>query len=175
MREERQSLHRKVYIILDTSAFLAKYPLQHYSSYELLTTDLVVSELRDRESREALEIALSIGRVKIVQADKKFIDKAINVSKNIGEYTSLSSTDLSILALALQYSVYGPVVVITDDYALQNALLYAGISFKPLRTTGIKQLRKYRVICPSCGYVSTSIGEAICPLCNTKLIKRKFS
>ena len=175
MKEEQLGSRKKTYIILDTTAFLAKYPLQHYSSHELLTTAHVISELRDHESKEAFEIALNIGRIKVVQPDKKFIDKAINISKSIGEHTSLSKTDLSILALALQYSLHGQVIVITDDYALQNTLLYAGIPFKPLRTTGIKRLRRYLVVCPTCGYVSTNIGENICPLCNSKLIKKKFS
>mgnify|MGYP000144321892 CR=1 FL=1 len=175
MKEEQLGSRKKSYIILDTTAFLAKYPLQHYSSHELLTTAYVLSELRDHESKEAFEIASNIGRVKVVQPDKKFIDKAINVAKSIGEHTSLSKTDISILALALQYSLYGHVIVITDDYALQNTLLYVGIPFKPLRTTGIKQFRRYTVICPTCGYVSSNIGEKTCPLCNSKLIKKKFS
>ena len=162
-------------MILDTTAFLAKYPLQQYSSYHLLTTPNVVSEVKDRESREALEIAIDIGRIQVIEPDRKYVERAIVISRSVGEHISLSKTDLSVLALALQYSIKGSVIVITDDYALQNTLLQAGISFKPLRTIGIKTIRRYLVVCPACGYISTNIGEKRCPLCSSKLVKKKFS
>ncbi len=175
MKGEQQGSYRKLYIVLDTAAFLAKYPLQQYSTYELLTTPHVLSEVRDRESREALEMALSIGRVRVVEPSKEYMDKAMGIARSIGEHSSLSTADLSVLALALQYLVHGSVVVITDDYALQNTLLYTGIPFKPLRTTGIHGFRRYIVLCPVCGYVSSVIGEKNCPLCGSRLVKRKLS
>lgn len=57
------------------------------------------------------------------------------------------------------------VVVITDDYELQNLLLYIGVGFKPLRTRGIAELRIYNAQCPTCGYIPGKPDETRCPLC----------
>jgi len=170
-----ESVQRK-YVILDASALLAKYQLLHYSSdVVLVTTPLVVNEIKDHESKSALDLAVSLGKLLIIEPQETLIDKARDVVQSIGENYSISPTDLSIIALALQLKSKlkrgEVIVVITDDYSIQNTLLNAGIAFKPLRTRGIKIPRKYVVICPTCSYVSTNILERTCPLCNTPLAK----
>ncbi len=169
-------LIQRKYVILDTSALLAKYQLLHYSSDAvLMTTPLVVDEVKDYESRSALDLAMSLGKLLIVEPQEALINKARDVVRSIGENYSISPTDLSIVALALQLKDKlkrgEVVVVITDDYSIQNTLLNAGIAFKPLRTRGIRIPRKYVVVCPTCGYVSVNILEKTCPLCNTPLTK----
>ncbi|MCX8198732.1 MAG: hypothetical protein N3E36_01720 [Sulfolobales archaeon] len=164
------------YIILDTSALLAKYQLLYYSNdVVLMTTPLVVSEVKDHESRSALDLAVSLGKLLIVEPQEALISKARDFVQSIGENYSISPTDLSVIALALQLKDRlkrgEVVVVITDDYSIQNTLLNAGVAFKPLRTRGIRIPRKYFVICPTCNYASTNILEKTCPLCNTPLIK----
>ncbi len=169
-------LVQRKYIILDTSALLAKYQLLHYSSdVVLMTTPLVVSEVKDHESRSALDLAVSLGRLLIVEPQEALMNKAREIAQSIGENYSISPTDLSIVALALQLRDElrrgEIVVVITDDYSIQNTLLNAGIAFKPLRTRGIRIPRKYVVLCTTCGYASTNILEKICPFCNTPLAR----
>ncbi len=174
MREEPlYSKNKDLVIVLDTTAFLIKYPLYHYGRLKLVTSPLVIDEVRDRDNREALELALSIGRVEVIDPSSRYLETVANIARDIGEHSALSRTDISVIALALEYKEKGyRVVIITDDYALQNTLLHIGIPFKPLRTQGIKFKYRYLVTCPGCGYVSRDLGEKTCPLCGTRLVKK---
>ncbi len=168
-------LRENIVLVLDTSAFLAKYPLQQYI-YSLYTTPSVLDEVRDKESKYAMEIAVAIDRVRVVEPPNKYRSWAYEKAREIGEHTSLSKTDLDVLALAMYLTSRGyHVIVFTDDYALQNTLYNLNISFKPLRTMGIRVKHKYIVVCPVCGYIASNSGEKVCPLCGSPLVKKKLS
>ncbi len=166
----------RVYV-LDTTSLLAALPLQLYNAI-LVTTPSTISEVRDRENFEKTNLSLSIGRIKILKPEKSYVDIVREKALAIGEHT-LSNTDIEIAALALQVSKECrehediEVVVMTDDYSLQNLLSHIGLEFMPLRTKGIREKRRYIVICPACGYRAKSISEKYCPVCGTKLVKRR--
>ncbi|MCD6300559.1 MAG: nucleotide-binding protein [Staphylothermus sp.] len=166
---------KKKVLVLDTSALLAKYQLLlPHSEYEIATTSRVVDEVKDAENKDAVLLAISLNRVKVVDPPLKALCDTEKVVVKIGEHTSLSQTDISVAALALHYKSLGyKAIVITDDYALQNLLFHLGISFKPLRTIGIREARRYKVYCPKCGYVPRDPGEIICPICGSKLEGKK--
>jgi len=167
-------LTEKILVVLDTSALLAKYHLQlDPLKARVLTTQRVVDEVKDAESREALELGLSIGRIEVVKPSEKFVEIARKKAWEIGERTSLSETDVEVAALALELKNHGHVVVVTDDYSLQNLLLHLSIPFKPLRTMGIKTARRYLTVCNACGYVSPDPYEDVCPICGSPLSKRR--
>lgn len=167
---------KKLLIVFDTGAFLAKYHLQiDPRRAEIFTVPHVIEEVHDKESYFALEIGLSIKRVIVLEPDRKSVNNVIEKAREIGEYVSLSKTDIEIAALALKLSRWGRVIVFTDDYALQNLLLHIGIPFKPLRTMGITLKRRYVIICKNCGYTSVKQDEKTCPICGAKLIKKKIN
>lgn len=157
-------------LVLDTTAFIAKYALQVYSS-NMYTVPSVLQEVKDKESRESLELSILINRIVVRNPSQESIEYIKNIARRIGEHVSLSRTDIEVIALAYELSRKYKVIVITDDYTMQNVLLHLGIPYKPLRTQGIKVARKYKVYCPTCYYVSTNYEE-YCPICNTKLRKR---
>ncbi|MEM1696395.1 MAG: nucleotide-binding protein [Desulfurococcaceae archaeon] len=161
-------------IVLDTGALLAKYyRLLPRRRVELYTSTSNVDEVIDLENKQALEEAINLGLVKVVKPEKKYVEKATAIASSTGSIHKLSRTDIDVAALALQLVDNGAnVVVITDDYELQNLLRSVGISFKPLRTTGIRALKLYRSFCPVCGYVPSSPSENICPLCGSKIIRK---
>ncbi|NPA99064.1 MAG: nucleotide-binding protein [Crenarchaeota archaeon] len=171
------SSSRKICIVLDTGALLAKYHLlANIQGAEYLIPIEVYNEVKDAENREALELGLAIGRIRVEVPDSISVDETIKTAKKVGELVKLSQTDIAVAALALSLKKkYGNVVVVTDDYSLQNLLHHMGIGFKPLRTMGIRKPRKYRVFCPVCGYVPSSPQEQICPLCGSKIIRREAS
>jgi len=155
--------------VLDTSAFIAKWPL-YAPRAKIYTTSLVVSEVRDAESRQGLETALLLNRVEVLDPGQRYVKQARREAKRKGLLIALSETDLSVAALALQLRDRGyDVEVITDDYALQNLVSLLGLGFRPLRTRGIKRIEEYIVICPACGYQSRDPSERICPVCGTPL------
>ncbi len=171
------SSNKKICIVLDTGALLAKFHLiANIGNADYFAPAEVYDEVKDKESREALELGLSIGRISIVEPESTSIDEAMRTAKKIGELVKLSRTDIVVAALALTLKKKcGAVVVITDDYSLQNLLYHMGIGFKPLRTTGIKKPRKYRAFCPVCGYVPSSPKETLCPLCGSAIIRKRAS
>ncbi len=163
---------RKAFV-LDTTALIAKYQLLYHGGADIYTVKECVEETRDRESREALELALSIGRIRIGEPGDEAYRRVEEAAKRLGEHVALSETDKRVAALALELAErYGRVVVFTDDYSLQNTLLELGIPYKPLRTEGIREPRRYVLFCPVCGYRSPRGDEDTCPVCGARLARR---
>ncbi|KSW11513.1 DNA-binding protein [Pyrodictium occultum] len=156
--------------VLDTTAFIARWPLYAPGSGRLYTTSLVVEEVRDSWSREGLELALGLGRVEVRDPRPAALRRVLREAARAGLHSSLSRTDTSVAALALELAEEGlPVVVVTDDYAVQNLAAILGLEYMPLRTRGIERVEDYIVACPACGYVSRRPGERVCPVCGTPL------
>jgi len=160
----------KTVYVLDTSTLLAG--IQLMLGGEMYVTDKVVNEVIDSENKSKLELAISLGKVKVVKPGNRYIRLVRKAAVKLGEHASLSDADISVAALALELQDKGyQVVVLTDDYALQNLLKSLGIVCKGYRTRGISRTQKYVMRCPGCGYVSKRWGEKICPRCGTRLRK----
>jgi len=171
------SFDEKIAVVLDTGALLAKYyrfiPRQVAEAY---TTASASGEVRDRENRDALEEAVDLGLIRVVTPGQGFIEVAKNAARAVGCLHKLSLTDVEIVALALSLkSSYRDVVVVTDDYELQNLLAHLGISYRPLRTRGIREVKAYVAQCPLCGYVPGKPGEEVCPFCGIKIRRREVT
>jgi UPF0271 protein len=157
--------------VLDTTAFIARWPL-YAPRGRMYTTSLVVSEVRDEYSRVGLQIALELGRVEIRDPMPSTLRKVEREAARRGLHVTLSKTDISVLALALELSrEHGRVIVVSDDYAVENMAAILGLDFKPLRTRGIDRVEEYTVVCPACGYRSNRLGERVCPICGTPLVR----
>ncbi len=155
--------------VLDTSGFIARWPL-YAPRATIYTTSLVLSEVKDSESKQGLEIAFSLDRVHVIDPEQSYVRRIIKEARRSGLHISLSKTDISVAALALQLREQGlEVEVLTDDYSLQNLLALLRIKYKPLRTRGIRKIEEYDIICPACGYKSKNPAEKICPICGTPL------
>lgn len=169
MRGEDLSTDKTI-LVLDTAGLLSKIQLQMYSSdVELYTAPSVVEEVRDRESREALEISLGIDRVRIIQPSIESVAFVSKTADYLGYMSRLSKTDIEVASLAYELKKSYRVTVITDDYDLQNLLLHLGIEFMPIKTRGIKERKVSRNKCKICGYPLSS-GIDNCPVCGNERI-----
>ncbi|WP_228546789.1 NOB1 family endonuclease [Hyperthermus butylicus] len=172
--EEAEDALELVYV-LDTTAFIARWPL-YAPRGRMYTTSLVLGEVRDPSSREGLELALSLGRVEVRDPSPGSIRRVEKLAARHGLHVSLSRTDLSVLALALELAGEGRrVVVVTDDYSVQNLAALLGLEYRSLRTRGISRVEDYEAVCPACGYRSRRPGERVCPVCGTPLSRRRTS
>ncbi|AWR93466.1 NOB1 family endonuclease [Acidianus brierleyi] len=152
-------------VIFDTAGFLAG--LENYFD-RVYTTPLVMNEVKDYVSRSLLSLASSSGKIIILEPEKRNIDITNNTLRKIGEY-SLSKTDISIIALALQLQ---PSIVFTDDFSVQNILLKLGIKFNSVKLNrSIKYEREYYYVCENCGKVYQRKKES-CDICGGKIIKK---
>jgi endoribonuclease Nob1 len=161
-------------IILDTSAFLAGFD-PFSLRIEQVTVPLVEEEIkRNAMIKFRFETAVESGKVKI-KAPTQEAQNRIQVSANkVGDSFKLSSTDLQLLSLALEFkdSGYSP-QIITDDYSIQNVASELGIEFSALATFGIKRLIEWKKYCPACHKeypINSKYKE--CQVCGTEL-KRK--
>jgi rRNA maturation endonuclease Nob1 len=65
------------------------------------------------------------------------------------------------------------VIVITDDYAIQNILEDLGIRYRPL-SRKIKKRIKWIYVCSKCGkHFSTDYHEDVCAYCGGEIVRRE--
>jgi UPF0271 protein len=152
--------------VLDASAFYAGTPFLYSST--CYTTNLVLKEvIHIKKSYSALESLIDAGNLKIIDPEEQFLKKIIKIARKTGDFSKLSSADLSILSLALQLKA----TLISDDYAIINIAILLRIPIKTIATKGITKVRKWVTFCKACGKAySPDISE--CMLCGNKLRRR---
>lgn len=153
-----------VQIVFDTAGFLAGLE----NSFEkVYTTVDVIKEVKDYNSHKMLDFAISSGKIIIMNPSLNGINKVKKILTEINENT-LSKTDISIIALALDLS---PSIVFTDDLSVQNILLKLNIKFTSVKINrSANQIYKFKYKCSNCNKMfSKYIVE--CPYCGSKIIK----
>lgn len=159
--------------VLDTCAFIVGLNTANKGKFYSVPT--VVEEL-PQGSMALLRLISSVesGHLIIVSSSKKYRDKAIKISRELGESNVLSKTDLQVIALALELESKDlDPIIITDDYAIQNVAEHLHISFSSLATFGITYEFNWKSYCPACYKVFLQECKSIfCEICGTKL-KRK--
>ncbi len=139
--------------VLDTSAILAGVALPP-------SVVVIPPSVYDEVHYKSPEIKM----YEIVSPGDDFVSRVVKASKKTGDYDVLSRTDMDVLALALQ--VGG--VIITDDYAIQNVAHFLGIKYEIAEMSGIKEARKWKWRCESCGRYYRRKYES-CPVCGGRL------
>jgi UPF0271 protein len=151
--------------VLDTSGILRSD--LDFSKSRYVITNSVLSELLDESARAAIEAALRSGNVVLAEPHEKFLDRVKKEALDTGDISQMSSTDLDVLAVALEKNL----VVVSDDYRIQNVASSLGLGFETTTHEGIKKKLRWFKICTGCGrkYPMESIS---CEVCGLKL-KRK--
>ncbi|MBS7606140.1 MAG: hypothetical protein QW424_05980 [Candidatus Bathyarchaeia archaeon] len=168
MREKRRAL------VLDTSAFIAGFDPSTINE-EIYTVPEVGLELIDKTTSKIRFITgVESGRLMVVTPAPKYVDLVKTVSKEIGDLSVLSETDIQVLALAAQLEDSGyEVTVITDDYSMQNTAGKIGLKYASLTNLGIRYQFHWITYCPACGrrYPSNH-EETVCQYCGTHLERK---
>jgi len=154
--------------ILDTSAVLSGKPI-YLNNYAMVTPPTVYNELkpggRDYRSFQFLiEKGLSIQ-----SPSKDSSDKIKTISSKTGDKNRLSKTDIEILALALDITQdeNNEVIILTDDYSIQNVANYLNIKFESISQSGITKKFKWIYRCRGCGKrFKDNIKN--CPICGAE-------
>jgi UPF0271 protein len=164
---------RKKTLVLDTSAFIAGYEPAG-DNVELYTVPEVLEELRDPMARLRAQAALDSGKLRAKNPEKRFTEEVVRAAEETGDLTSLSSTDVSVLSLALQLKESkGDLTLVSEDYSVQNVADRLGVKHISLATAGISRRIVWETYCPGCRrtYENLAPGED-CPVCGTKLKKK---
>jgi len=130
-------------VVLDTGAILAGVPLA--TPLKCYTIVEVVEEVRDSESRAVLERAVEAGRVEVVEPSSSYVRVAESLARRAGTLGYLSSTDLKVIALAVELKDKGlEVVIASDDYKVQRTALEASIEVLRVRYRGVREIGSKR-------------------------------
>jgi UPF0271 protein len=133
------------------------------------TTPAVFDEVKHiKKSHGAIEALLESNTLRVVNSDRKSIEKVVAAAKRTGDYTKLSEADISIIALALQLKI----VLMTNDYAVANVASILKIPVKSTVGKGIKETRKWISYCSACGRAFGPDAKE-CRLCGNRL-RRKY-
>lgn len=157
--------------IIDSTAFYAGLPFHSLECY--YTTNLILDELnRISFFRTRIETLLNNNRLLIHNPLSIYYSKVETNAKNIETIKQLSSADISVIALALDFKVQGiDNCLISDDYGVQNLAKIMNLKFNSLLYSGIKYSGIWVRICPYCR-TSFDYKIKICSNCGSSLKKK---
>ena len=141
----------KVYVI-DTSGFIAQVEFRDGTT---VTVPGVVDEIMDSTSRLRFDLLKDAG-LRVELPDGACREKVRSTAISTGDASVLSVTDLDILAKALELKSWFGVILVTDDYAIQNVAANLGIECKTAATPGIRKKVLWELKCTGCGNVVES-------------------
>lgn len=156
----------KVYVI-DTSGFIVGVDL---SDGTLVTVPGVAEEIIDSSTRLRFDL-LRDGGLRVEPPLKIYQEQVRRVAVSTGDVGVLSGTDIDILSKAMEIGEMSHVVLVTDDYAVQNAATAMGIAYMPAGTWGIQKELVWEMKCIGCGNVVESGSK--CPICGSAVRRRR--
>jgi UPF0271 protein len=153
--------------VMDTSGFIVG---TNFSEGTMVTVPGVADEIIDSSTRLRFDLLLDSG-LRVESPLEGCIEHVISAAKSTGDDTVLSGTDLDILAKALELLSKGKVILITDDYAVQNVAASLGIEYRSAGSKGIKKNILWEQKCRGCGAIVKSGNE--CPICGSEVRRRR--
>jgi UPF0271 protein len=103
--------------------------------------------------------------VEVLSPKKEFVAKARAAARETGDLDVLSSADIDIIALALQFNG----IVVTSDFAVQNTAEHLGLEWEGAGK-GITEKIDWIWYCPACNRTAPKKGE--CVFCGTETKRR---
>ena len=153
------------YYIADSAVFIMGFPVE---STLLITVPSVVNELKSSEAASRFEIARE-GGARVEAPQSGMIEDVLNMAKHTRDVEELSTTDIEILAKALERK--DDATLLTDDYAVQNVAVMLGIDVKPVVQKKIRDILVWEKQCVGC---RKRFDEGdVCPICGSDLKKKR--
>jgi UPF0271 protein len=160
-------------VILDATAFYADVPFSSLATY--YSTQSVIEEVSHKKIRKAyIDGLIETGRLRIYFPSEQYFKRVKEVASKSGDVFTLSKTDVSVVALALEFmSKDDRVIIVSDDHAVENLAKTLGIKVVSVMTSGIKKIVKWKQYCMGCGKIFHESKKRECDVCGST-IKRKF-
>jgi len=155
-------------LVLDTSAFITGFGPD--SSCRTYTVSGVINEIKNRELKLKVELFLDDGSLKLAEPSEKGLSYVKKVAEKSGDISTLSGTDLEVVALACDLKEEGiEVAIMTDDYGIQNVASILKITFTPAAEMGIKKVIIWKHICSACKKMFPPDFKGKCTDCGSEL------
>lgn len=159
--------------VIDTSAL---YNHEQFTAedIQLAIPPIIEKEMYQKGLKDTIELLKVTKKLQVLEPTTHSLKKVKATATQLGDLPSLSDPDQQLLALALDLkSQNSHVVIITDDYSIQNVAKRLSLEFKSASTPGIREIINWEIYCPACGHKeSKSSKEEICPICGTPLKRR---
>jgi UPF0271 protein len=154
--------------VLDTSAILSGKTINLNDS-EIVTTSGVSNELSPGGQDYKNFQYLKEKGMNILTPSKDAMNKVKDFSLKTGDRNRLSDTDIEILALALDLKKKKnfEIIILTDDYSIQNVAEGLNLKFEAINQLGITKRFKWVYRCRGCGKIFKD-SIKICPICGTE-------
>ena len=136
----------------------------------LVTTSNIMAEIRNRPSKLRSEILLVLDRMRVTNPEEKQIRRTVKSASRSGDKSTLSDTDIELVALALMLNDEGEnAILVSTDFAVLNTASHLDISF--LDPSGkFKHEMIWAMRCPACHYKSKKpTRDTECPVCGTTM------
>ncbi len=154
-----------VYYIADSAVFIMGMDID---PPQTITVVSVVAELKSKEASMCFGLAREAG-LRVEVPDSVFRDAVVKTASMSRDCDELSSTDIDILAKALEYKEN--FTLLTDDYAVQNVASILGIKAMPVVQKKIRDVIIWEKQCVGCRQKFDSGDD--CPVCGSALKKRR--
>ena len=143
------------------------------SELDQTTTPRVIDELSDSKVKLKVQLSISSGKITIKNPDEVSIDKVREVARKTGDISSLSETDIHVLALAHNLRSKATPIIVSDDYSIQNVAKELGIRYQKVIQWGIKTKLIWQLYCPACyARYNSDYHSRVCEVCGA-VLKRK--
>ena len=142
----------------------------------IVTSPLVIQEIRSPHAKEIIARLSAANRLRVVAPSSDIILEVQKLLHHTRDQFVVSPTDTEILALAYDYHKKSKkVLLITDDYAIQNIAKIMKLHYTGYGQKGIRKVWKWQIYCPSCfqKYSDARVGDS-CITCGAKLKRRRI-
>lgn len=161
-------------VVVDANVFLVNNAIQYLQNYRCFTVPEVIDEIKTIKHKVCIEVLLDLRVLNVINPDRSHVEKVLEIAKRSGDISSLSKTDLKILALALQLQEQGlEPLLMTDDYTVQNTASRLNLRWRNVKVDSIKRRVRWRYRCTACNEVYSEYLEE-CRVCGHKL-KREIA
>ncbi len=137
--------------LIDSAVVLNDPGFSFSKEFDYITTPGVMAEFKDLRSKSIAENALGNGLLKLEEPSSPSVERVNKLASEKG-LTRLSKADVSLLALALDFTKGGDeFVLVSDDYSVQNLCKLLGVKFEAILRGKISKAISFRKVCTGCG------------------------
>ncbi len=150
--------------ILDTSAILSRR--FNLSSADFIIPASVMEEITKGRLKSTLDTLQETARILTpARASREVVERS---AKQSGDLSELSSTDIDVLALAIETGAS----IISDDYAIQNVASKLNLQYTGASITEIKTEVQWKYRCTGCRRAfKEPVGN--CPVCGHEVVRTR--
>jgi len=158
---------KNIIYIIDTSAILSGKQI-NIDNARMITTIRVSNELKPGGKDYQNFLFLKEQGLDIQNPTQESIEKIKSISQDTGDIARLSDADVEVLALCLDLNKDNDVIILSDDYSIQNVANSLGLKFESISQKGIKKSFKWSFRCTGCGKKFKD-NINICPICGSAI------